>query len=84
MTKRISGILFLTLALLSGCQREIMREQQNASLPLTETQPIDLNASIAQAKADGQLSAYMQQSDKRPTTRPTGIVSRIASLFVGD
>jgi hypothetical protein len=42
------------------------------------------NAHIAQAKADGALSAYVQQSVKRPTTRPTGIVSRIASLFVGD
>jgi hypothetical protein len=41
-------------------------------------------ARIAQAKADGELAAYVHQSGRRPTTRPTGIVSRIASLFVGD
>jgi len=41
-------------------------------------------ARIAQARADGQLAAYVEKSDKRPTTRPANLMGRIAAAFEGN
>jgi len=46
-------------------------------------------ARVAQAKAQGELEAYktelasrmIQTTDVRPTTRPTGLMARLASAF---
>lgn len=53
--KRILGILLLGLIIAFGCSREPMREQADLSLPLTNSTPINLNASIARAKAENKI-----------------------------
>jgi outer membrane murein-binding lipoprotein Lpp len=40
-------------------------------------------ARLREAEAAGRLSAYVEQSN-RPTTRPTGLAERIASVFAGE
>ncbi len=55
MRKQIAGILFLGLVIAFGCSRAPVREQTNASLPVTNTPPLDLNAAIARAGAEHKL-----------------------------
>jgi protein disulfide-isomerase len=55
MAKRIFGTLVLGLVIAFGCSREPLRQQPDSSLPLTNAAPIDLNASIARAKAENKV-----------------------------
>jgi protein disulfide-isomerase len=55
MTKRILGILLLGLIIAFGCSREPMHQKAASSAPLTNTVPIDLQASIARAKAENKI-----------------------------
>jgi thiol-disulfide isomerase/thioredoxin len=55
MTKRVLGLIALGFLIAFGCSRRPMREQVDASLPLTNSLTINLSASIAQAKAENKL-----------------------------
>jgi protein disulfide-isomerase len=54
MIKRLIGISFLAL-LAAGCMRQIAREQQNLSLPLTNSPPLNLDAAVARAAAEHKI-----------------------------
>jgi len=55
MIKRAVGILILGLVVAFGCSRSPMHEQADSSTPLTNSQPINLAASIARAKAENKI-----------------------------
>jgi hypothetical protein len=39
------------------------------------------DAKLARAQMAGHLEAVAPASDKRPTTRPTGLIQRVAAIF---
>jgi protein disulfide-isomerase len=55
MKKQIAGALLLGLVIAFGCSRPPVREFADASLPLTNSTPIDLNAAITQAGAESKI-----------------------------
>jgi len=55
MIKTVLRLSLLGLVILAACSRPAMREQENASLPLSNSPPIDLNAALARAKAEHKL-----------------------------
>ena len=55
MRKQIAGLLLLGLLIAFGCSRGPIREQNNASLPITNSPPVDLNAALAEAQTQHKL-----------------------------
>src|SRR5882757_5440411 len=55
MIKKILGLSILGLIIAFGCSREPGRERAEASSPLTNSAPIDLNGAIARAKTENKL-----------------------------
>jgi protein disulfide-isomerase len=55
MIKRILRFSIAGLLLLAACRHTPVREQTDLSLPLKNSPPIDLNATLARAKAENKL-----------------------------
>jgi hypothetical protein len=66
-------------------QSSVVRAEAERLLSEREQARADAQtARIAQAKSEGQLAAYVLKSGVRPTTRPTNVFQRVATLFTGD
>lgn len=55
MRKQILSLSILGLIILAACSRPPMQEQEKASLPLSNSPPIDLNRALAEANAENKL-----------------------------
>jgi protein disulfide-isomerase len=55
MIKQFLGLSLLGLLIAFGCSQGTVREQMDASMPLTNSTTIDLNGAIARAKAENKL-----------------------------